>query len=285
MPLLPASLAGWRLATMLLIRRHARRNWPEVYGHVDGDRLAATMRRMVGPFLGFICMPLIFLINLQAYPAIVATFYGSAAFATFIASRTLARAIDQICNGAYAVLFNEFAYADLSREREFVIGLVGATTLVIGALAAASLIFLATLGSVIFKLWTIGKVAYSLPLVLLFGLAACARCLALPSASLIASRNRHVPVTVISLVTSSLLVCCGVVLGLSRVWFVWLAGCTLVAEVIQLAATLAVTARMLELGLLAYIHRVAGSAPRFVGVVVRTVAARLPGGAKSRAAE
>ena len=262
-----------RLATLVLIRRQSRRAWPEIFEEIDSGIVIATLKEMLVPFLGFICMPLIFLINLQVYPVLIATFYGPALFAAFIASRILARAIDQFCNSAYSILFNEFSYTDLSRLPSSTVGLLGAATVVMGVVAIGALALLALFGDWIFKVWAVGKVAFSMPLVLVLGLSALARALAVPSAALLSSRNAHVKMTIIYLLASLIGISAGFGLGVANASFIWLGACVLFAESAQLVVTIWVTARLLRLPTITYVIQMIHLSPQYLNYIYELISA------------
>jgi O-antigen/teichoic acid export membrane protein len=258
---LPAALAGVRLGLFVLLRFKARRRWPEVYGAADPVLVRQALRRLFVPFLGFIAMPLLFSINIQGYTLLISNYYGPAIFATFLTMRTLARLVDQLCGTTNRMLFFELSYLDYEKDRKTVLGLTGAAVLVLMSLCGLYISGLVLVGQPLHHLWTGGKIVYSVPILLVFGMAGMMRAASDSIFNMLASRNAHVRMTVIYLAGSVLALGVALVLAQHKAAVYWVAGSVNIAEAICVVAGLVASARLFQTSLVRFILALAKEGP------------------------
>lgn len=189
--LLPAALAAFRLLAVAILALRARRRWPEVFERAEPGRVRAALKAMVGPFLGFMTVPVLLAINLNGYAMLVSDMFGPALFATFLTVRTLVRLADSIVNPTFGLLYMELSYAgadqDTGRIVRLLSGFAFAGLVVTCGYTAMLLLF----GAQFHQLWTAGQAGFDRNLVLVFGAGVMLRALSMPFAALLAARNAH----------------------------------------------------------------------------------------------
>jgi O-antigen/teichoic acid export membrane protein len=259
--ILPAALAAVRLGLYVLLSIKARARWPEVFGAADPVLVRAMLRRLFVPFLGFIAMPLLFSINIQGYTLLISNYYGPVVFATFLTMRTLARLVDQLCGTTNRMLFFELSYLDYQKDRDTVMGLTGAAVFVLMSLCGLYIGALLVVGQPLHALWTGGKIAYSVPILLAFGMAGMMRAASDSIFNMLASRNAHVPMTLFYLAGSVLALGVALILARQGAEVYWVAGAVNIAEAVCVVAGLMASARLFKTSLGGFVMALASHGP------------------------
>lgn len=155
----------------------------------------ACVRRLAGPALAVMALPIAFAVNLQGLILVIGATLSLEAVATFAAIRTLTRAILQAAVLVNTAIMPEitraFGAGDWARIRRLTrINIGSALTLDVAAFAV-----IASFGSIIIAAWTRGRVAPNPPLTLGLAGVACLHCVWLAQSNLVLAVNRHAEYT------------------------------------------------------------------------------------------
>jgi O-antigen/teichoic acid export membrane protein len=155
----------------------------------------AVVRRLVGPALAVTALPIAFAVNLQGLILAIGATLSLEAVATFVAIRTLTRAILQAAVLVNTAIMPEvtraFGAGDCARIRR----LTRINISSVLALDVVAFAVIASFGSIIFTVWTHGRIAPNPILTLGLAAVACVHCVWLAQSNLVLAVNRHAQYT------------------------------------------------------------------------------------------
>lgn len=189
--MLPAAFTLVRLASLGIVAVLAWRASPDLFRRPSQASVRARLASLWAPSLGFMAAPVVFGFNLQGYTLLVGSMLGPVVLAAFVATRTIVRLLDILCNMAFQVLFYELPY--LAKEGvELHKRLVATATTAMGGLSLVFLAGLLLLGDPVQRIWTLGATSFDWRIGLALGLAAAIRAVSISPAAILSAANRNV---------------------------------------------------------------------------------------------
>ncbi len=183
----------------LLLKRH---RWLQF-----GFRHAqfAELRRLSGPALGNLAIPLSQALSIQGMVLVIASSLGPIAVVMFSTLRTMTRMTLQLVAAISNAAEPEFAGLDLETTKDPLISLYSQTIRISLWIAGLAVIGLAFFGREILSLWTHGRVVMNTGLFFWLLATVISQALWYGALSMLKSRNRHMKAAVVQLITS---LCC-----------------------------------------------------------------------------
>lgn len=208
---LAAGLALLRVTVALGQYVYGRGASRDLFSAIKGDARGA-LRELIRPTLAFMLLPIVYVLNLQAYTVLVGAAYGAAALAAFVATRTIVRLIDLVTNTIFGIQFFEAGYLGANKQavqqRQ-----LATMTLATLALAIAFSAFLLIFGPLVQSVFTVGKTAFAYDLALVLLASGTIRALAVTPQALVSAENRHA--SFVSVYFAGSLACLAIAAGLA----------------------------------------------------------------------
>lgn len=176
---------GFALGEYLYSRRAARALFS-----ARPQNTRAQLRGLVRPTLAFLLLPIVYVLNLQAYTLLVGAVFGAVVVAGFVATRTIVRLIDLVTNMAFGIQFFEAGYLG-DNKRSIQRRQLATMTLATLAMSAGFSAFLLVAGPLVQDVFTLGKTAFDRDLALVLLASGTIRALAVTPQALVSAENRH----------------------------------------------------------------------------------------------
>lgn len=189
------ALAGARLAAWAVAERRARSIAPDLFARAEAGTAAQSPQPDAGaglwtPALAFAAGPLVLGFNLQVYLVIASAFYGAAAVAALVATRTLVRVFDLFTAVGSALQFYETEHLGGDRQATQRRLVAGSTVLMLAlAFVAAAVLLIA--GPAVQHVLTGGETTLDPALALVLLAASTLRGLSASPAAALAAVNDH----------------------------------------------------------------------------------------------
>lgn len=228
---LAAALALLRVTAALIQYLYSRRAARELYGYRP-RYVRAEIRGLIKPTLAFVLLPIVYVLNLQAYTLLVGAVFGAAVLAGFVATRTIVRLIDLVTNVVFGIQFFEAGYL-ADNKLEIQQRQLATMTLATLALALCFGAFLLVAGPLVQEVFTIGKTSFDHDIALVLLASGTIRALAVTPQALVSAENRHASFVTAYLLGS--LACLALATGLASTGasLVWVLAVLIPAELAQ----------------------------------------------------